>query len=157
MNEPPAFASDSLAESFGSRQNREMKINMDDVMSERFSFPDSGKAKNAGDYVIEMTQGNLATERAMLEGEVNNPNRRPTSSSYRQKKLLHKLGSACLCMWMCAVVILFAIYTLDGIFGVNMMDIFGKSDKSPAIAEKNSNSSNIIGNVPPAVTISKET
>lgn len=68
--EPPAFASDSLAESFGSRQNREMKINMDDVMSERFSFPDSGKAKNGGDHVIEMTQGGLATERAMLEREI---------------------------------------------------------------------------------------
>jgi hypothetical protein len=67
--EPPAFASDSLAESFGSRQNREMKVNMEDVMSERYSFPDSGKDKNGGDYVIEMTHGGLQTERAMLERE----------------------------------------------------------------------------------------
>lgn len=66
--DPPAFASDSLAESFGSRQNREMKVNMDDVMSERYSFPDSGKGKNGGDYVIEMTQG-MNTERTMLERE----------------------------------------------------------------------------------------
>ena len=90
--EPPAFASDSLAESFGSRQNREMKVNMDDVMSVRYSFPDSGKAKNGGDYVIEMTQGNMHTERAMMERELTrNPssnNRSPASMISRKKKLL---------------------------------------------------------------------
>lgn len=41
---------------------------MDDVMSERYSFPDSGKGKNGGDYVIEMTNG-MNTERTMLERE----------------------------------------------------------------------------------------
>jgi hypothetical protein len=32
-------------------------------------------------------------------------------------------------MWMCAVVVVFALYTLDGIFGVNMMDFW--SDRKP--------------------------
>lgn len=60
-------------------------------------------------------------------------------------------------MWMCAVVVLFAIYTLDGIFGVNMMDVFGKPEKQRPIAVKKSNSSNTNGYLlPPAVTISNE-
>lgn len=73
--DPPAFASDSLAESFGSRQNREMKVNMDDVMSmgAGFSYTDGGKGKNKDDCVIEMTNA-MNTERAMIGGRDGDPN-----------------------------------------------------------------------------------
>ena len=74
----------------------------------------------------------------------------------RKKKFLYKLGSGCLCMWMCAIVVMFALYTLDGIFGINMMDVWGdsKSEKSTLIGANNTNSSKLnTGLIPSAVPI----
>ena len=73
-----------------------------------------------------------------------------------KKKLLYKIGSGCLCMWMCGIVVMFALYTLDGIFGINMMDVWGgpKSEKSPLIGTNNTNSSKLnTGLTPAAVPI----
>lgn len=55
---------------------------------------------------------------------------------------------------MCAVVVVFALYVLDGIFGINMIELWGarKQDSTAFTKDSNDANTNLIPPVVPLTT-----
>ena len=113
---------------------------MDDVMSMggRYSLTETAKGKNQEDCVIEMTNA-MNTERAML-GRDRDPTKADLNRTHLDrnrlctmrtlKKVLNKIGKACLCLWVSAVIAVFTIYILDSVFGIHVIAMLQNSEGS---------------------------